>query len=481
VVYGILEATAAPGESGANATSLWISTNNGLSRFDPGAGTFHNYDVRDGLQGNLFTARARYRSRSGELFFGGVNGLNAFHPEQIVDNPAVPPIVLTSFTQLSRDGQDVSLGAAAAGARHIVLRWPDNAFEFEFAALNYIQPGKNQHAYMLEGFDAGWNHVGTWRYGKYTNVPAGTYTLRMIGSNNDGVWNSEGAAVTITVVPPFWRAWWFVGSCLILLVGAALGAYRLRVRSMEARSRELERQVAERTIELSQEIDQRIRVEEALRQSEREKAVVSERNRLARDLHDSVAQSMYGVVLLADVASQLLASGQTGEVEGHLGELKDTAQESLEEMRLLIHELRPPILEEEGLAAALQTRLELVESRAGLKTEFRAEGLLSLPLDVEEALYRIAQEALNNSLRHAQASRVRVTLRQEPRAGETPGRMTLEVADDGIGFDPGQAGRGGGLGLRGMAERAAEIGARVEIDSNARTGTALRVVWMADG
>jgi signal transduction histidine kinase len=481
VIYGLLEENAAPGgRAGAGGGVLWISTNNGLSKFDPSKGTFRNYDVRDGLQSNVFSVRAHYKSSSGELFFGGVNGLNAFYPEQIVDNPTVPPVVLTSLTQLTRNGDDVTLGTAAESARQIVLRWPNNAFEFEFAALNFLQPDKNQHAYMLEGFDQAWYHVGTRRYGKYTNLPAGTYTLRMIGSNNDGVWNQAGASVNITIVPPFWGTWWFRGIVLLVLLGVAFGAYRLRVRSIEARSRELEKQVRERTAELSQEIDQRIRVEEALRQSEREKAVVSERNRLARELHDSVAQSMYGVVLLAEVASQLLSSGQADPVASYLGDLKDTAQESLAEMRLLIYELRPPVLEEEGLPSALQTRLEAVEGRAGLETEFNVEGQIHLNSEVEEALYRIAQEALNNVLKHAQARRVTVSLRQREQTRKESVRVTLEIADNGIGFDPARARRRGGLGLRGMEERAEGIGARLAIESAAGNGATVRVVWEDD-
>jgi signal transduction histidine kinase len=264
--------------------------------------------------------------------------------------------------------------------------------------------------------------------------------------------------------------------------GAAGGGYRLRVRNIEARSRTLERQVEERTVELSrtnvaleQEIADRIQVEQALRQTEREKAIVDERNRLARELHDSVAQSMYGVTLYAEVATQLLSSGQVEEVTGYLAELKDTAQESLAEMRLLIYELRPPILEEEGLASALQTRLEAVESRAGLEIEFKAEGEMreAVGPEIEGALYRIAQEALNNVLKHAQARRVVVSLVQDRQC------RTLEIADDGLGFDPLEASRGGGMGLRGMRERAAEIGARFEVESAAGSGAMVRVVLEA--
>jgi signal transduction histidine kinase len=244
---------------------------------------------------------------------------------------------------------------------------------------------------------------------------------------------------------------------------------------MEAHSRELARQVAERTAELSranarleQEVAERIQVEQALRQTEREKATVDERNRLARELHDSVAQSMYGVTLVAEVISQLLSAGRVDQVPAYLAELKGAAQESLAEMRLLIYELRPPVLEE-GLASALQARLEAVESRAGLETEFHLDRAPDLDAQVEAALYRIAQEALNNVLKHAQARRVAVSLIQDGQG------VVLEIIDDGVGYDPAGTGHSGGLGLRGMEERVAEIGACLEIESAAGSGTTVRV------
>jgi two-component system sensor histidine kinase ChiS len=483
VIHGILEEGAAPGGGpDAGGGYLWISTNNGLSRFDPRTETFRNFDASDGLQGNEFLARAYHKSSSGEMFFGGVNGFNAFYPDRVRDNPHVPPVVLTSVRQ---NGKDVGLRTAVEHAQEVRFHWPDNSFEFEFAALNYIQPGKNQYAYMLEGFDGSWNYVGSRPYGKYTNLPGGTYTLRMKGSNNDEVWNEEGSSLTITIVPPFWATWWFRGIAILALLGVAISGYWLRVRSIEARSRKLERQVVERTTELSmanrllqEEMAERARAEQALAQQQAEAAVLGERNRLARELHDSVTQSMYGMMLYAEAVSQLLAAGddQRDAVTGLLQELRETAQEALAEMRLLIFELRPPILQEEGLASALQARLEAVEGRAGLETSFDAEADKDHPMEIrlsseiEEGLYRIAQEALNNVLKHAHAGHVAVSLCQDQEA------VTLEIADDGIGFDRTEARGGGGMGLGGMEERAAAIGARLEIESAAGSGTTVRVV-----
>ncbi|MCP4590991.1 MAG: sensor histidine kinase, partial [bacterium] len=186
-------------------------------------------------------------------------------------------------------------------------------------------------------------------------------------------------------------------------------------------------------------------------------------------LHDSVTQSLYGVTLYAEAAARLLSSGQADVVAGHLGEVRIAAREALGEMRLLIFELRPPVLEQEGLAAALEARLEAVEGRARLKTSFDVALEGRLPDEVEEGLYRIAQEALNNVLKHAQARGVRVSLRQERQT------VIMEVGDDGVGFDPSAIRERGGLGMRGMEERAVQLGARLTVQSAPGTGTRVQV------
>jgi signal transduction histidine kinase len=198
-------------------------------------------------------------------------------------------------------------------------------------------------------------------------------------------------------------------------------------------------------------------------------AAAEERNRLARELHDSATQSLYGVTMFAEAAARLLKSGQIEQAADHMREVRVTANEALQEMRLLIFELRPPILEEQGLVAALQTRLESVEGRSGLQIEFEAEGVGDLPPEVEEPLYRIAQEALNNALKHAQANKVSVCLTQ------TQQNVILEIADNGVGFDPNTTRTQGGLGLGGMEERAALLGGRLSVDSQLGKGTRVRI------
>ncbi|MFN8475705.1 MAG: GAF domain-containing sensor histidine kinase [Anaerolineae bacterium] len=206
-----------------------------------------------------------------------------------------------------------------------------------------------------------------------------------------------------------------------------------------------------------------------LRQQEEHVAVLEERQRLSRELHDSVTQALYGVTLFADAATRLLEAGDSGRALEHLRQVRITSQEALREMRLLIFELRPLDLQEQGLVAALKARLAAVESRVGLAVELQVDGERRLPVEIEDVLYRVAHEALNNVLKHAHAQHATVRLQ----LGEA--RVRLEVADDGIGFDPIAAQAAGGLGLGGMSERVEHCGGTLEVESAPGQGTRVRV------
>jgi ligand-binding sensor domain-containing protein/signal transduction histidine kinase len=236
VVYGILEA-----EDGA----LWMSTNLGISRFDPVTATFTNFNVKDGIQGNEFNAAAFAKDERGRMYFGGMKGLTVFDPAEIKTNLYVPPVVLTSLTL--RDGKPVSDAQTGETLQDATLSYPHNSFDLSFAALSFSQMDKNQYRYMLEGFDQDWHDAGSDHKGSYTNIPGGSYTLQIQGSNSDGTWNESGTTIQITVIPPFWQTWPFRGLAAIALIAVAFLTYRWRVRGIQSQKMELERVIRERT------------------------------------------------------------------------------------------------------------------------------------------------------------------------------------------------------------------------------------------
>ena len=197
--------------------------------------------------------------------------------------------------------------------------------------------------------------------------------------------------------------------------------------------------------------------------------VIEERQRLARDLHDSVTQALYSLALYADAARLALSGGRLDTTAEHLHALRSMAREAMLDMRLLIFELHPPILEEEGLTAALQARLDAVEARAGVQTRLTTTSERRLPLHVEMELYRIVQEALTNVVKHARAQAVNIHLDFEPAC------FKMKVWDDGVGFDPQTAGLSGGLGLQNMQERMRQIGGWLNVESSPGHGTTINV------
>lgn len=196
-----------------------------------------------------------------------------------------------------------------------------------------------------------------------------------------------------------------------------------------------------------------------------ELAIIKERNRLARELHDSVTQSLYSLTLLAAGWRRLAAKGKLDSVEDSFSEIEDVAQQALKEMRLLIYELRPLALENEGLQGALHHRLSAVEKRAGVEARLVMDNVLNLAPEVEEALYAIAIEALNNALKHASATIVTVKLHS------SDSLIRMEVIDNGCGFDPLKAEKSRGMGLKSLRERVEHMNGKLEIISSPGAGT----------
>ncbi|HET6443627.1 MAG TPA: two-component regulator propeller domain-containing protein, partial [candidate division Zixibacteria bacterium] len=623
-VYGILE------DSHGN---LWFSSNRGITRFTPSDGSFVSFDTGDGVQALEFNVRSAYQSDDGQMFFGGINGYNHFYPDEITNNPYIPPIVVTEFQIMNQDvehGEDSRIPKPIIQLDHVKLNRGDTSISFDMASLHFSTPEDNQYAYIMEGFDEEWNYIGNRRHATYTNLPPGEYTFRVAGTNSDGIWNTDGTAINISMAYPYWRTWWFLLLVAILFGAVVFIAVRLRTRSTEARTRELEAQVVSRTSEVEQRreiaevlreilvilnssqsleeslhyiVDQAARLTDAedaiifrqeisaknvaeqitiiatneggqiryspgialltitnewiddglqskqplimpnleaywsdhpkiqpaaislhqallgvplhlgdeiyggllmfyteerkfseddlelgstfadqaalaiandrLRAQAEETAVATERNRLARDLHDAVTQTLFSASLIAETLP-LIYESNPSEGQNLLQELRQLTRGALAEMRTLLLELRPIALEESELPDLLLQLSEAVTGRTGVPINTTIERPCPLPVQIRIALYRIAQESLNNVMKHARASVVDVKL-----SGCVEGDVvSLSVTDNGRGYDTDQVSQDR-MGLKIINERAQAIGAELDINSQPGEGTRVEVRWRA--
>lgn len=246
IVNGILE---------DDKGNLWLSTTEGISKFNPADEKFKNFDVNDGLLTKEFKPNSSFKNKEGQFFFGG-KGINFFYPDSIKDNPYIPPVFITDLKLFNQSvkagGKDGILKQQISETLEISLPPQYNFFTINYVALNFTATNKNQYAYKLEGFDEDWNYVDNQRSVTFTNLDAATYTFRVKASNNDGLWNEEGASLVIHILPPWWKTWWFRATAGFLIVGIAIGYYRLRVNTIKQQNKKLESLVAKRTEELQQ-------------------------------------------------------------------------------------------------------------------------------------------------------------------------------------------------------------------------------------
>ncbi len=234
--------------------NLWISTNKGLSKFNPNvpneAGSaFRNYDESDGVGENEFNQGACLKTNDGRMIFGGMNGLVSFYPEKVVGNTHIPSVYITSCELF---GKEYQMDTLTTAKKYLELSWKNNTLSFSFVGLNYEIPSKNRYSYMMEGVDKDWSPPSTRHFASYAQLPPGDYVLRVRASNNDGVWNNNGAALYIRIVPPFWRTNWFYATCIILILVSFFGFVRYRTNRIQKEKKILEAKVEERTRELAQ-------------------------------------------------------------------------------------------------------------------------------------------------------------------------------------------------------------------------------------
>jgi hypothetical protein len=257
-IYGI--------EVGAGGR-LWLSTNRGLARFDPVTGEVRNFGRLHGLQADEFNFGAHYRSREGELFFGGPGGYNAFFPDRLEFNGRPPPVVLTAFLKFNEPAR---LGLVPERISHLDLSYRDSVVTFEFAALDFTSPAHNHYRYKLEGFDKDWVDAGSKRSVTYTNLGGGQYTFQVRAANSDGIWNDAGLAIPVTVEPPLWATSWariaYVFA-LGMLISAVWHNQHKKLRREALYAQRLQREVEERTTELARRNDDLKRANQRLREA----------------------------------------------------------------------------------------------------------------------------------------------------------------------------------------------------------------------
>jgi len=422
---------------------LWIATYDGISRFDPDRNVFQNYGVGDGLQSKIFSRNCALRSASGEIYFGGIKGFNVFHPDSIRSNPRIPPVVITGLQIFNRPvpvgeipGRRAVLRKAITEAEAVVLSWKDRAVSLEFAALDFTAPDRNHYAFRLEGFDKEWNYVGNRRFAYYTNLQPGRYVFRVRASNNDGVWNEEGTALRITILPPFWKTPWFRIAMAAWFALSVYGIIEYRTRGIKKQRKKLESLVAERTRDLRTanlelEIQKRHLEEnaEALRRSN------EELEQFAYVASHDLQEPLRMVSSYATLLERKFSDTPDPESKEFLFYMSDGARR----MHVLINDLLTYSRVTTQAKAFEKTRLDEALDRALLNLEItvrdRGVRITRDPLPAVRAdaaqMERLFQNLIANAVKYCEK-----TPEIHVAAENSNHEWVLSIRDNGIGIDP---------------------------------------------
>ncbi|MCS6808316.1 MAG: adenylate/guanylate cyclase domain-containing protein [Bacteroidota bacterium] len=371
---------------------LWVSTKQGIAEIDAETRkVVRTFSTDDGLQGKEFLHGAAFRSVHGEMFFGGVNGVNAFFPHMITINTMPPPVEITSVKKFGRE--EVLTDSAVAASRSITLRYDENTLSFSFVALDFHAPEANTYAYRMEGLDKGWTQCGTRREATYTSLNDGEYVFMVRAANNDGVWNNTSTTFRIVITPPIWRTWWFLGlsGASIICVGFVL--YRVRIRSIEARNAWLEQQVKERTAEiqeknkeLQQSLDE-IRILSSVLESERNKSEDLLLNILPPSIAERLKWGETTIVDTFDSATVLFTD--------MVGFTKIASRISAEELIVILNRMFSVFdkLAEKHGVEKIKTIGDAYMAVAGvpIPTDNHAQAIASMALDMMQAIQELAQ------------------------------------------------------------------------------------------
>lgn len=405
--------------------NLWLGTNHGICRFNPQTLTTRNYDYSVGLQGNEFNPGAACAGKDGTLYFGGTHGITMFHPGWIRDNHHIPPVVLTDFRIFDKP---LSVGQSLGFVREITLSYRQNFFSFGFAALDYTAPQKNQYKYMLEGIDPDWVRAGNRRYASYTNISPGEYVFKVMGSNNDGVWNNQAASIKIRITPPFWQTWWFRLLMVTSFAAALFLLHRYRLNKLLA---------VERT-----------------------------RIRIARDLHDDISGTLTGIVYFSDALGKEVGNRKTPAIEKLLSLIHESSANVQDSMSDIIWSINPENDKWEHLLPKLRRFVSDICESKGIHYDIEIPELIeSRNLDMERRrnFWLIFKEIVTNAVRHSECRKVTVSLSAEKN------RLRLFVADDGKGFNPKIATDGNGL--KNIYSRAKALNGKVQLTTGIGKGT----------
>jgi ligand-binding sensor domain-containing protein/signal transduction histidine kinase/ActR/RegA family two-component response regulator len=429
IVYAIL-----PDEAG----NLWMSCNRGIFRvaksnldeFMDGARPNVEsvvYGAADGMKSfetNGGFQPAALKARDGKLWFPTVKGVAVIDPNNIEINRLPPPVHVENL---------IADGEAAEFGEKTVLDAGAHRLEFRFAALTFAAPEKVRFRYRLEGYDTDWIDSGNRREAFYTNLPHGDYLFRVIAANSDGVWNETGASYALRIKPFFYQTWWFVLFCIVGASGLLTALHFLRVRQLQLRHA----------------------------------AVLDERTRIARELHDTLLQGFVGVSSqLSAVAAQFQPAPEIA--ERHLDVARKMIRHSVTEARRALQNLRAVEPADADFNRSLRETVERVGEGQPQKIEFETIGTTFKILpETKQQILRIAEEATLNSIKHAEAEAVKIVLTYNAPA------VKLEVADDGRGFDVKNSFStlNGHFGLLGMKERAEKAGGQLYVQSVMPGGT----------
>jgi signal transduction histidine kinase/ligand-binding sensor domain-containing protein len=432
-IYGIL-----PDDIGR----LWLSTNRGISCFNPVLNTFENFEPDDGCQGYEYNINAFYRASWGELYFGGVNGFDYFHPEKLQRKHEDFPVYLTDF-QLKN--HSVALDTVIGELKRLVLRHFENTFSIGFTALDWHNEGNVTYRYRLEPYNEDWVVASTGEeIASFVNVPPGDYRFRVQAASQTGEWSCHEAAVEVVIVPAFWQTRWFRFSTLL-----ALGALLFLALNFYFKTRY------------------------RLRLAATEKSVEAERlrTRIAQDIHDEVGGSLTKISLAAQVAARLPELG-TSELKYRMEKLGADARHAAGQLREIVFAINPDFDSFEEMQAYFQENAREFWSDTHVAPYFDFGKTAHNPVvspDLKRQLLLIFKEAQHNVAKHSGASNVWLSFKMP-----APGRYLLEVKDDGQGFDPTQK-NSFTHGLSGMQKRAESIGAALSIHSAPGEGVVVRV------